>query len=71
MLITMVLSLRENMKQKYLTPDLEAQYRFLKKQVNDWLNEWTKRPESKEKYYHAKDQLKIFKQNRRDEGYKI
>lgn len=71
MLITMGLSLRENMKQKYLTPDLEAQYRFLKKQVNDWLNEWIKRPESKEKYYHAKEQLKIFKQNRRDEGYKI
>lgn len=57
-----------------LPPALEAEYRFLKQQVDFWMEAWTKRdasPSAGSRYWYAKDDLKKFVNNRRKEGYRI
>jgi hypothetical protein len=57
-----------------LTPSLEAEYSFLKKQVDFWMEAWTKKdasPSAKQRYFHAKQDLQKFVNNRRKEGYSI
>lgn len=57
-----------------LTPALEAEYRFLKQQVDFWMEAQHKpdaSPSAKQRYYYAKEDLTKFVNNRRKEGYKI
>lgn len=57
-----------------LTPALEAEYTFLKKQVDFWMEAWTKKdasPSAKQRYYHAKHDLQKFVENRRKDGFDI
>lgn len=57
-----------------LTPALEAEYKFLKQQVDFWMEAWTKRdasPSAKQRYHYAQQDLKKFVSNRREEGFKI
>jgi|TARA_R110000787_G_scaffold4066_4_gene15818 hypothetical protein len=57
-----------------LTPALEAELRFLRQQVDFWMQQWTNRdssPSASQRYQHAKDDLTKFVGNRRKEGYKI
>jgi len=59
---------------KKLTPALDAEYRFLKQQVDFWMEAQIKQdasPSAKQRYYHAKDDLTKFVSNRRKEGYTI
>ena len=62
------------MGDKKLTPALEAEYRFLKQQVDFWMEAQVKRdasPSSKNRYQYAKNDLTKFVSNRRKEGYTI
>ncbi len=62
------------MDDKKLTPALEAEYKFLKQQVDFWMEAQVKRdasPSANQRYYYAKDDLTKFVSNRRKEGYKI
>ncbi len=62
------------MGDKKLTPALEAEYRFLKQQVDFWMEAQHKRgasPSAMQRYYYAKGDLTKFVSNRRKEGYKI
>jgi hypothetical protein len=62
------------MDDKKLTPALEAEYRFLKQQVDFWMEAQHKTdasPSAPRRYFHAKDDLATFVRNRREEGYKI
>ena len=57
-----------------LPPALEAEYRMLKQQVDFWMEAWTRKdasPSAKNRYFHAKEDLKQFVSNRRKEGYEI
>lgn len=57
-----------------LLPNLEAEYTFLKQQVDFWMEAWTKpdaSPSAKQRYFYAKEELKKFVTNRRKEGYHI
>jgi len=57
-----------------LPASLEAEYSFLKKQVDFWMEAWTRKdasPSAKQRYYHAKEDLRKFVQNRRKDGYDI
>ena len=57
-----------------LTPALEAEYTFLKQQVDFWMEAYMKRdasPSAKQRYFHAKTDLSKFVSNRRKEGYNI
>lgn len=59
---------------KKLTPALEAEYNFLKQQVDFWMEAQVKSdasPSAKNRYWHAKDDLTKFVSNRRKEGYTI
>lgn len=59
---------------KKLPPALESEYDFLKKQVDFWMEAWTKKdasPSAKQRYFYAKDDLNRFVRNRRKEGYNI
>ena len=62
------------MEDKKLTPTLEAEYRFLKQQLDFWMEEQHKTdasPSASQRYYYAKGDLTTFVRNRREEGYKI
>lgn len=62
------------MEGKQLTPALAAEYRFLKQQVDFWMEAQHKTdasPSATQRYYYAKDDLTKFVSNRRKEGYKI
>jgi len=62
------------MEDKKLTPVLEAEYRFLKQQVDFWMEAHHKSdasPSATQRYYYAKGDLTKFVSNRRKEGYKI
>lgn len=62
------------MGDKKLSPVLEAEYRFLKKQVDFWMEAQLKTnasPSATQRYYYAKGDLTKFVSNRRKEGYKI
>lgn len=57
-----------------LLPNLEAEYKFLKQQVDFWMEAWVKpdaSPSAKQRYFYAKEELKKFVNNRRKEGYHI
>lgn len=57
-----------------LTPALEAEYRFLKQQVDFWMEAQIRQdasPSAKNRYQYAKDDLTKFVSNRRKEGYTI
>jgi hypothetical protein len=57
-----------------LTPALEAEYKFLKQQVDFWMEAQLKRdasPSAQQRYWHAREDLRKFVSNRRKEGYKI
>ena len=59
---------------KKLPPALEAEYKFLKLQVDFWMEAWTKRaasPSAGSRYWYAKQDLKKFVENRRKEGFNI
>tara|TARA_R100000951_G_C2482999_1_gene132086 strand:+ start:186 stop:374 length:189 start_codon:yes stop_codon:yes gene_type:complete len=62
------------MGDKKLTPALETEYRFLKQQVDFWMEAQHKAdasPSATQRYYYAKGDLTKFVRNRREEGYKI
>ena len=62
------------MTKKKLPPALEAEYKFLKQQVDFWMEAWTKRdasPSAGSRYWYAKRDLKKFVENRRKEGFNI
>ena len=62
------------MSGKELTPDLAAEYRFLKQQVDFWMEAQHKTdasPSAAQRYYYAKGDLTKFVSNRRKDGYKI
>jgi hypothetical protein len=57
-----------------LTPALEAEYNFLKKQVDFWMEAYMKKdasPSAKQRYFYAKQDLTKFVANRRKEGFNI
>lgn len=57
-----------------LTPALEAEYKFLKQQVDFWMEAQHKAdasPSAKQRYWYAKEDLTKFVSNRREEGYHI
>lgn len=57
-----------------LTPALEAEYSFLKKQVDFWMEAYMKKdasPSAKQRYFYAKQDLTKFVANRRKEGFNI
>lgn len=59
---------------KQLPPALEAEYKFLKQQVDFWMEAWTKRdasPSAGSRYWYAKQDLRKFVENRRKEGFNI
>lgn len=59
---------------KQLTPALEAEYRYLKNQVDLWMERQLRNdpePDAKQKYFYAKDELTDFVRARRREGYNI
>ena len=59
---------------KQLPPALEAEYKFLKQQVDFWMEAWTKKdasPSAGSRYWYAKQDLKKFVENRRKEGFNI
>jgi hypothetical protein len=59
---------------KKLTPALEAEYNFLKQQVDFWMEAQVRAdasPSAKNRYWYAKDDLTKFVSNRRKEGYHI
>lgn len=62
------------MEQKKLTPALESEHRFLRQQVDYWMEAQLKRdasPSAQQRYYHAREDLTKFVSNRRKEGYHI
>ena len=62
------------MEDKKLTPTLEAEYRFLKQQLDFWMEAQHKTdasPSASQRYHYAKGDLTKFVRNRREEGYKI
>lgn len=62
------------MDKKLLPPAQQSEYDFLKKQVDFWMEAWTKKdasPSAKQRYFYARDDLKRFVMNRRKEGYDI
>lgn len=62
------------MSDKLLTPALEAEYRFLKQQVDFWMEAQVRQdasPSAAQRYYYARGDLAKFVGNRREEGYKI
>lgn len=59
---------------KKLTPALESEHRFLRQQVDYWMEAQHRKdasPSAKQRYYHAKEDLTKFVSNRRKEGYHI
>jgi len=57
-----------------LTPALEAELRFLRKQVDFWQQQYLSvdsSPSANQRYHYAKDDLTKFVSNRRKEGCKI
>ena len=57
---------------KQLTPALEAEYKFLKQQVDFWMEAQHRTdasPSAKQRYWYAKEDLTKFVANRRKEGY--
>ena len=59
---------------KQLPPALEAEYKFLKQQVDFWMEAWAKKdasPSAQQRYWYAKQDLTKFVSNRRKEGYNI
>jgi hypothetical protein len=57
-----------------LTPALEAEYNFLKKQVDFWMEAYMRKdasPSAKQRYFYAKQDLTKFVANRRKEGFNI
>lgn len=57
-----------------LTPALEEEYRFLKRQVDFWMEAQLRNdasPSAKQRYWHAKQDLTKFVSNRRKEGFLI
>ena len=59
---------------KQLTPALEAEYKFLKQQVDFWMEAQHRQDASlsaKQRYWYAKEDLTKFVSNRRKEGYHI
>lgn len=62
------------MDRKELPPAQQAELRFLKQQVDFWMEAWNKRdssPSAQQRYWHAKEDLSKFVSNRRKEGYYI
>ena len=59
---------------KQLTPALQAEYRYLKSQVDLWMERQLRtdpEPNAKQQYFYAKDELTDFVRARRREGYNI
>ena len=59
---------------KQLTPALEAEYKFLKQQVDFCIEAQHRQdasPSAKQRYWYAKEDLTKFVSNRRKEGYHI
>lgn len=59
---------------KELPPAQKAEYKFLKKQVDFWMEAWIKKdasPSARQRYFYAKNDLQKFVENRRKEGYNI
>ena len=57
-----------------LTPADEAQYRYLKQQLDYWMERQLRvdpEPTAKQKYFYAKDELTDFVSIKRREGYNI
>jgi hypothetical protein len=57
-----------------LTPALEAEYKFLKQQVDFWMEAQLRQdasPSAQQRYWYAKEDLTKFVSNRRKEGYNI
>lgn len=57
-----------------LNPALEEEYRFLKRQVDFWMEAQLQvdaSPSAKQRYWNAKQDLTKFVSNRRNEGYTI
>lgn len=57
-----------------LPPALEEEYKFLKQQVDFWMEAQYRRdasPSAKQRYWHARQDLTKFVSNRRKEGYNI
>jgi hypothetical protein len=57
-----------------LSPADEAHYRYLKQQVDYWMERQLRadpEPAAKQKYFYAKDELKDFVSVKRREGYNI
>ena len=59
---------------KKLTPALESEYRFLRQQLDFWMEAQLQKdasPSAQQRYWHAKEDLTKFVSNRRKEGYHI
>jgi hypothetical protein len=57
-----------------LNPADEAQYRYLKQQVDYWMERQLRvdpEPAAKQKYFYAKDELTDFVSTKRRQGYNI
>lgn len=57
-----------------LSAALEAEYKFLKQQVDFWMEAWMRKdasPSAQQRYFYAKEDLAKFVSNRRKEGFKI
>jgi len=57
-----------------LPPAQQAELRFLKQQVDFWMEAHAKKdasPSAQQRYWHAADDLRKFVENRRKEGYDI
>jgi len=57
-----------------LPPALDAELRFLRRQVDFWQQQMISRdnsPSATQRYQYAKDDLTKFVSNRRKEGYKL
>lgn len=62
------------MVKKELPPAQQAELRFLKQQVDFWMEAHAKNdasPSSKQRYWYAQSDLRKFVENRRKEGYSI
>jgi len=62
------------MTERDLSPALQAELRFLRQQVDFWMEAWTNpnaSPSASQRYYNAREDLRKFVENRRKEGYSI
>ena len=70
----MVLRVMGDERKDKLSPALQEEHKFLKQQVDFWMEAQHRRdasPNAKNRYWNAKEDLTRFVSNRRKEGYRI